>query len=102
MYKRQAIDKSFRLIESENQPSGAAKQYFKITFSFYKFLWALIGIIVVVLCIIELNKSTISTYRKNVHNYIERNVQEMIYPGMKLFRKLMLPIVTNFPTLTGK
>lgn len=93
----EAIDKAFRLIESESQ--SGTERYFVVAFSIYKLLWALV-IIVAVLCAVELNKPTLSTYRKNLHNYIERNVQEMIYPGMKLFRKLMLPVVKTFPTLT--
>lgn len=49
-----------------------------------------------------LHRSSLFGYRKTVNNYIERNVQDMIYPGMKLFRKLMLPVVNQFPSLTGK
>lgn len=49
-----------------------------------------------------LQRSSLFGYRKTINNYIERNVQEMIYPSMKLFRKLLLPVVNQFPSLTGK
>ncbi|RZF48752.1 hypothetical protein LSTR_LSTR013836 [Laodelphax striatellus] len=40
-------------------------------------------------------------YRKTLQNVVERNVQEMIYPGMKVFRKIMLPLIKAFPSLTA-
>ncbi|KAL1116205.1 hypothetical protein AAG570_005700 [Ranatra chinensis] len=55
--------------------------------------WAVLLTAAAVLCLVYSN-------RKVAHDYLERNIQEVIYPGMKLVRKLMLPLVTNFPALT--
>ncbi|XP_022187861.1 uncharacterized protein LOC111046589 [Nilaparvata lugens] len=40
-------------------------------------------------------------HKKTLQNVVERNVQEMIYPGMKVFRKMMLPLVRTFPSLSA-
>lgn len=90
----EAIDKAFRLIESGNQ-AHEAKWYFQMScINFYRLFWVFMYTILL-LCLVALHRSP------SVHNYVERNVQEMIYPGMKFFRKLILPIVTTFPTLTA-
>lgn len=31
-----------------------------------------------------------------------RNIQAFIYPGMKIWRKLTLPIISRYPSLTGR
>lgn len=39
-------------------------------------------------------------YRSEASSVILRNVQNLIYPGMKIWRKITLPIITKFPGLT--
>lgn len=41
------------------------------------------------------------SYHKPTHNFVERNIQEAIYPFMKLYRKITLPLIEWFPSLTG-
>ncbi|XP_015595946.1 uncharacterized protein LOC107268077 isoform X1 [Cephus cinctus] len=36
----------------------------------------------------------------STHNILLRNLQNFIYPGMKVFRKLAVPIISNYPSLT--
>ena len=40
-------------------------------------------------------------YNKPAHNFIERNIQEIIYPFMKLYRIITLPLVLSYPSLSG-
>lgn len=40
-------------------------------------------------------------YQKSAVNFIVRNVQEFIYPAMKVLRFLSLPLVTNFPSISA-
>mgnify|MGYP000622048741 CR=1 FL=1 len=42
------------------------------------------------------------TYHKPTYNLVVRNVQELIYPTMKCLRRITLPIVRAFPSITGK
>ena len=35
------------------------------------------------------------------HTFILRNMQNFIYPGLKVFRKFAVPIVNLYPSLTG-
>ncbi|EEB11032.1 conserved hypothetical protein [Pediculus humanus corporis] len=39
-------------------------------------------------------------YNKPAHNFIERNIQEIIYPFMKLYRIITLPLVLSYPSLS--
>lgn len=36
------------------------------------------------------------------HNILLRNVQNFIYPGLRIFRKFAVPVITVYPFLTGK
>lgn len=40
-------------------------------------------------------------FYRPVHNFVERNIQEIIYPFMTSYRRMTLPIVKAFPLLTG-
>ncbi|XP_046995356.1 uncharacterized protein LOC124607182 isoform X1 [Schistocerca americana] len=40
-------------------------------------------------------------YQKSAVNFIIRNVQELIYPAMKVLRFVSLPLVTNFPSISA-
>ncbi|KAK6630278.1 hypothetical protein RUM44_004945 [Polyplax serrata] len=40
------------------------------------------------------------SYHKPAHNFVERNIQEIIYPFMKLYRRLTLPLVLSYPSLS--
>ncbi|KAJ9583587.1 hypothetical protein L9F63_022060 [Diploptera punctata] len=40
------------------------------------------------------------TYHRPTYNLVVRNVQELIYPTMKSLRKITLPIVRAFPSIT--
>lgn len=35
------------------------------------------------------------------HNVLLRNVQNFIYPGLKIFRKIAVPVVNVYPLLSG-
>ena len=41
-------------------------------------------------------------YKHETASILLRNIQNFIYPGMKLWRKLSLPVISKFPSLTGK
>lgn len=41
------------------------------------------------------------TYKTETSNILLRNLQTFIYPGMKIWRKLAIPVITQFPELTG-
>lgn len=45
--------------------------------------------------------SILLTYKTETSNILLRNVQTFIYPGMKFWRKLSIPVITQFPELTG-
>ncbi|KAL0268179.1 UNVERIFIED_CONTAM: hypothetical protein PYX00_010220 [Menopon gallinae] len=40
------------------------------------------------------------SYHKPTHNFVERNIQEVIYPFMKMYRLLTLPLIGLFPSLS--
>ncbi|PSN29002.1 hypothetical protein C0J52_26729 [Blattella germanica] len=42
----------------------------------------------------------VMTYHKPTYNLVVRNVQELIYPTMKCLRRLTLPVVRAFPSIT--
>lgn len=46
--------------------------------------------------------SIILTYKTETTNILLRNAQTFIYPGMKFWRKLAIPVITQFPELTGE
>ena len=84
------IEESFKFLEEE-VPCGrtvrsATRKKFKRAF---------------IVCLAAVLLYLCYDYRQVAHNYVERNVQEIIYPGMKLVRKLMLPVIQAFPSLTG-
>lgn len=35
------------------------------------------------------------------HSIFLRNLQEYIYPGLRMFRKLAVPIISAYPSMTG-
>lgn len=39
---------------------------------------------------------------ETLYSTIMCNVQEFIYPGLKLLRRISIPIISLFPSLTGK
>ncbi|XP_014248830.1 uncharacterized protein LOC106666266 [Cimex lectularius] len=87
------IDESFRFLEADGfQDEQDTLQKRKSQIS-------LIGLSIVI-CLVAVLFGLLFTYRKTAHNYLERNIQELIYPGMKLLRKIMLPIVKTFPSIT--
>uniref|UniRef100_A0A1B6CT62 Cupin-like domain-containing protein n=1 Tax=Clastoptera arizonana TaxID=38151 RepID=A0A1B6CT62_9HEMI len=96
----EVIENSFQKFEKKHQNIEKVQlklckiQRFRIT------LFA-IAIIVLLSIYLILQTSSFTSLRKSINNYVERNVQEIIYPGMKLFRKLMLPIIITFPSLTA-
>lgn len=40
-------------------------------------------------------------YKHETSSFFLRNIQTSIYPGMKLWRKLTLPVISQYPSLTG-
>uniref|UniRef100_A0A0K8TKR0 Putative conserved plasma membrane protein n=1 Tax=Tabanus bromius TaxID=304241 RepID=A0A0K8TKR0_TABBR len=40
------------------------------------------------------------TYKNEASTLVLRNIQTFIYPGMKLWRKMTLPVISKFPGLT--
>jgi len=94
----QVIEDSFHFLEHEGgcEPQPECRRPARR-------VWLIAGLLCVLLLLSAscLQRSSLLGYRKTINNYIERNVQEMIYPGMKLFRKIMLPMVNQFPSLTA-
>lgn len=43
----------------------------------------------------------VATNYKVLYSYIACNLQDYIYPGLRLIRKLSIPIISLFPSLTG-
>lgn len=39
---------------------------------------------------------------KSIYSSVVCNLQEYIYPGLKLLRKISIPFISLFPSLTGK
>lgn len=85
---KESID--FFEVKKQNHRNG------NFNFLFPVYLWRLFASLSFLIIIMF----SLIVYRKSVQNIVERNVQEIIYPGMKLFRKLMLPVVKTFPSLT--
>ncbi|KAK9508695.1 hypothetical protein O3M35_006188 [Rhynocoris fuscipes] len=81
------IDESFKFLEIYSQTKG------KLTNRRRLKVWALLFALVVLFLLML-------SYRKTAHNFLERNIQEVIYPAMKGLRKLMLPVVKLFPSIT--
>lgn len=40
-------------------------------------------------------------HKHETASVVLRNIQVLIYPGMKIWRKLTLPIIKQYPSLTG-
>lgn len=40
-------------------------------------------------------------FYKPLHNLVERNIQDVIYPFMTCYRRITLPIIKLLPSLTG-
>ena len=36
------------------------------------------------------------------HNVLLRNLQNFIYPGLRIFRKAAIPVISTYPYLSGK
>lgn len=36
------------------------------------------------------------------HNVLLRNLQNFIYPGLRVFRKIAVPVISAYPSLTGE
>lgn len=98
------IEESFNFLETEGCYDNRDRRTNCQSPAPVRRLWLIcvLCVLVMVSASIYYQQSSLPGYRKTVNNYIERNVQELIYPGMKLFRKLMLPVVYWFPSLTGK
>lgn len=84
------IDESFKFLENETSIKKSQKYYGKKKFII---IVSIIIAVIAVLCFF-------SNPRKIIHGYIERNFQALVYPGMKLLRKIMLPVIKTFPSLT--
>lgn len=39
---------------------------------------------------------------KTIHSTLMCNIQEYIYPGLKLLRRMSIPFISLFPSLTGE
>jgi hypothetical protein len=100
----QIIEESFHFLETEGSYDHVDRPVCRPPNHSHRRLWLMSCFICFLLVMSAglLQRSSLFGYRKAINNYIERNVQEMIYPGMKLFRKIMLPVVNQFPSLTGK
>ncbi|XP_054268529.1 uncharacterized protein LOC128990247 [Macrosteles quadrilineatus] len=99
----QIIEDSFHFLETEGSYDQVDRPVCPPSNHSPKRIWIVSCVICLLLVFSAgmLQKSSLFGYRKAINNYVERNVQEMIYPGMKLFRKLMLPVVNQFPSLTA-
>ncbi|XP_075212572.1 uncharacterized protein LOC142319315 isoform X2 [Lycorma delicatula] len=86
------IEDSIDFFKNQKQKSGTVYLNLFCLQSMWRVLLSSLFLVLVL--------SSLIIYKKSVQNIIERNVQEIIYPGMKLFRKLMLPVIKTFPSLT--
>ncbi|BET01866.1 Hypothetical protein NTJ_14684 [Nesidiocoris tenuis] len=90
------IDDSFRFLETEfafvddnlTTDSGVKLNTRK--------LWS----VSLAVCAVAILCCALVTYRRPATNYLEKNLHQLVYPGMKLLRKIMLPVVKTFPSLT--
>ena len=57
--------------------------------------------LVVLVVLMFLGTCLFISYHKPTYNVVVRNVQELIYPTMKCLRRITLPIVKAFPSITG-
>ncbi|XP_058810896.1 uncharacterized protein LOC131675776 [Phymastichus coffea] len=56
-------------------------------------------IFVAIFLIVILSSLVLYNHPKT-HNVLLRNIQSFIYPGLKIFRKVAVPIITLYPSLT--
>lgn len=86
----QAFKDCFKILNSENVSSSKhAQKYLTILKLFSIFILSLLFIYILL----------------NVHqptsSLVLRNVQGLIYPGLKVLRFLSVPVIKKFPSLTG-
>ncbi|XP_076667193.1 uncharacterized protein LOC143368396 [Andrena cerasifolii] len=77
------LQKSFQILESKSKPRGAACCV-KLT---------ILVLLVMIICFASFD-------RKFLAAIIMRNLQNSIYPGLKLLRKVAVPIIQRYPSLS--
>lgn len=84
------------LIDLQNDISSNFTFFAKIKkYSFYSIKWFIVLFAIVSFIYILLN------VHQPTSSIVLRNVQGLIYPGLKFVRYLSVPIITLFPSLTG-
>ena len=86
------IDNSFKVNKNET----TYIRHSQMNFGYRNKFIITTSLLVAVIIILYINTSQ----RKIVYGYIERNFQALVYPAMKLLRKIMLPVIKRFPSLT--
>lgn len=69
--------------------------YVKRVASFLKKILMLLCVLLVITCILY-----ITLQNKPIQYFVQSKLQDFIYPGMKILRKLFLPIIYLYPSLT--
>lgn len=88
------FENTFKLCESQekNCSDGSnLKKYSKLVF---KLFLVLISLVLIGYILLNVHQPTSSI--------VLRNVQGLIYPGLKILRLLTIPIIKKFPSLTGE
>jgi len=86
-----AMHKSLQYLKETSQnKKNTEKRNISFWLIFMSLLAALLGVLY---C---------ANVHKVVHNIVDRNVQEVIYPFMSLYRKFSLPLIKGIPSLTSK
>lgn len=80
----ETLQNSFKILESKRKPRGAACCV-KLT---------IVVLLVMIVCFASFD-------RKFLAAIIMRNLQNSIYPGLKLLRKVAVPIIQHYPSLSG-
>ncbi|XP_069684778.1 uncharacterized protein [Periplaneta americana] len=89
------LQKQHNTIQSAKASDRTATNSFRVCCSF----GFIIKITITVFLILIITCFFIS-YHKPAYNLVVRNVQELIYPAMKFVRRIALPIVKSFPSVT--
>lgn len=66
-----------------------------------KFILKFIKWLIIILFLLVTSGFVLYNHPKT-HNILLRNVQNLIYPGLRIFRKFAVPVITVYPSLSGK
>lgn len=85
---RKVYFESLKSLEARDTPEAQYRLRFRI-----KYLVLVIGVLVLLLAAFN---------SKYMYSTVMCSVQEYIYPGLRLLRRISIPLISLFPSLTGE